>query len=86
MLPNTIEEYASAVKAAPKEPKLVQIPSLTPRHMCEVAPAFIFPGITGGKEACELAQKLMAPTYYVELPSALVSIKDAAAEIAKVSQ
>ncbi|XP_044760998.1 fatty acid synthase-like [Coccinella septempunctata] len=63
ILPSSIEELTEQYIKAPKKPDFIQLPTLGPRKIRELAPIFVIPGLTDNSRIRELALELLYPTY-----------------------
>lgn len=84
MLPTSLETFIEHIDDAPIEPELVQITTLGPTEMRELSPIFVFPGLSGHKELDEMAFELIYPTFWANLPSKPMPLKDLAKTLAEV--
>ncbi|XP_045461517.1 fatty acid synthase-like isoform X2 [Harmonia axyridis] len=63
ILPASIEELTEQYVKAPKKPDFIQLPTLGPRKIRELAPMFVIPGLTDISRIKDLALELLYPTY-----------------------
>lgn len=63
ILPSSIEELTEQYTKAPKKPDFIQLPTLGPRKIRELAPIFVIPGLTDNSRIKDLALELLYPTY-----------------------
>ncbi|EEZ97866.2 fatty acid synthase [Tribolium castaneum] len=81
ILPNSLEDFIEETKSAPAKPQLIQLRTLGPREIRELAPVFIIPGLSGFKEMNEMAFQLLYPTFCAVLPSTPMPIKELALDL-----
>ncbi|KAK9878926.1 hypothetical protein WA026_003749 [Henosepilachna vigintioctopunctata] len=63
ILPSSIEELTEQYIEAPGTPDFVQLPTLGPRKIRELAPIFVIPGLCGEDKIRELSLELLYPTF-----------------------
>lgn len=79
-----MEDFIEETKSAPVKPQLIQMRTLGPREIRELAPVFIIPGLSGFKEMHEMAFQLLYPTFCAVLPSTPMPIKELALDLVEV--
>lgn len=85
LLPKSVDELKKQAKFAPAKPELVQLPTLGPRVMRELPPLFLIPGLAGMQVVRDLANQLLYPAFYTNLPCNSMSLQDMAVELAQVT-
>lgn len=86
LLPKSLDELKKHAKFAPAKPELVQLPTLGPRVMRELPPLFIIPGLSGIQVIRDLANQLLYPTFYTNLPCNSMNLHDMAVDLAQVKE